>query len=61
LPYVTRERTPHPHPLARGAFVGLTVRHTRDHLTHAVLEGVAFGLRDSFELMRAAVAELESS
>jgi xylulokinase len=54
LPYLTGERTPHPDPLARGAFVGLTVRHSRDHLTRAVLEGVAFGLRDSFELMRGA-------
>lgn len=54
LPYLTGERTPHPDPLARGAFVGLTVRHTRAHMTRAVLEGVAFGLRDSFELMKAA-------
>jgi xylulokinase len=54
LPYLTGERTPHPDPLARGAFVGLTVRHTQAHLTRALLEGVAFGLRDSFELMRAA-------
>ncbi len=54
LPYLTGERTPHPDPLARGAFVGLTVRHGRPHLTRAVLEGVAFGLRDSFELMKAA-------
>jgi len=54
LPYLTGERTPHPDPLARGAFVGLTVRHERDHMTRAVLEGVAFGLRDSFELIRAA-------
>ena len=54
LPYLTGERTPHPDPLARGAFVGLTVRHTRAHMTRAVLEGVAFGLRDSFELMRSA-------
>ncbi len=53
LPYLTGERTPHPDPLARGAFVGLTVRHTLQHLTRAVLEGVAFGLRDSFELMKA--------
>jgi xylulokinase len=52
LPYLTGERTPHPDPLARGAFVGLTVRHTRGHLTRAVLEGVALGLRDSLELMR---------
>ena len=51
LPYLTGERTPHPDPLARGAFVGLTVRHRLPHLTRAVLEGVAFGLRDSFELM----------
>lgn len=52
LPYLTGERTPHPDPLARGAFVGLTVRHALPHLTRAVLEGVAFGLRDSFELMK---------
>jgi xylulokinase len=54
LPYLTGERTPHPDPLARGAFVGLTVRHSQAHLTRAVLEGVAFGLRDSFELMKSA-------
>lgn len=54
LPYLTGERTPHPDPLAKGAFVGLTVRHSRDHLTRAVLEGVAYGLRDSFELMKGA-------
>ncbi len=54
LPYLTGERTPHADPLARGAFVGLTVRHTRPHLTRAVLEGVAFGLRDSFELIKSA-------
>jgi xylulokinase len=54
LPYLTGERTPHPDPLARGAFVGLTVRHTLPHLTRAVLEGVAFGLRDSFELIKTA-------
>jgi xylulokinase len=53
LPYLTGERTPHPDPLARGAFVGLTVQHTRAHLTRAVLEGVAYGLRDSLELIRA--------
>lgn len=53
LPYLTGERTPHPDPLARGAFVGLTVRHAQAHMTRAVLEGVAFGLRDSFELMKA--------
>jgi xylulokinase len=51
LPYLTGERTPHPDPLARGAFVGLTVRHDLRHLTRAVLEGVAFGLRDGLDLM----------
>jgi xylulokinase len=54
LPYLTGERTPHPDPLARGAFVGLTVRHDLRHLTRAVLEGVAFGLKDGLDLMVAA-------
>ncbi|MGE5251177.1 MAG: xylulokinase, partial [Bacteroidota bacterium] len=54
LPYLTGERTPYPDPLARGAFVGLTVRHGFAHLTRSVLEGVSFGLRDSFELMKGA-------
>ena len=57
LPYLTGERTPHPDPLARGAFVGLTVRHGFPHLTRAVLEGVSFGLRDSFELMKSSGLE----
>jgi len=51
LPYLSGERTPHPDPLARGAFVGLTARHTRAHMTRAVLEGVAFGLKDTFTLI----------
>jgi xylulokinase len=54
LPYLTGERSPYPDPLARGAFVGLTVDHDRRHLTRAVIEGVAFGLRDGLELMLAA-------
>jgi xylulokinase len=54
LPYLTGERTPHADPDARGAFVGLTVRHGRAHLTRAVLEGVAFGLRGGLDLMRSA-------
>jgi xylulokinase len=54
LPYLTGERTPYPDPLARGAFVGLTVHHGHPHLTRSILEGVAFGLRDSLELMRGA-------
>jgi xylulokinase len=52
LPYLTGERTPHPDPVARGAFVGLTVRHGLGHLVRAVLEGVAFSLRDVFGLVR---------
>jgi xylulokinase len=52
LPYLTGERTPHADPDARAAFVGLTVRHDRGALTRAVLEGVAYGLRDSLELLR---------
>ena len=52
LPYLSGERTPHPDPLARGAFIGLTLRHGRAHMTRAVLEGVAFGLKDSFTLIQ---------
>ena len=51
LPYLTGERTPYPDPQARGAFVGLTIRHDLRHMTRAVLEGVAFGLRDGLDLM----------
>jgi xylulokinase len=51
LPYLTGERTPYPDPLARGSWIGLTVRHKRAHLTRSVLEGVAFGLRDNFALL----------
>ena len=51
-PYLAGERTPHADPEARGAFVGLSVRHDRGALTRAVLEGVAYGLRDSLELLR---------
>jgi len=54
LPYLTGERTPYPDPLARAGFIGLTLRHGKPHLTRAVLEGVAFGLRDSMELVRSA-------
>lgn len=52
LPYLSGERTPHADPLARGAFIGLTLRHGRGHMTRAVLEGVSFGLKDSFTLIR---------
>ncbi len=54
LPYLSGERTPYPDPLARGAWVGLTLRHGRGHLTRAVLEGVSFGLKDGFTLIREA-------
>ena len=54
LPYLSGERTPHPDPLARGAWIGLTTRHGQAHLTRSVLEGVAFGLKDIFDLMREA-------
>ncbi len=50
-PYLAGERTPHPDPDARGAFTGLALRHDRGALARAVLEGVAFGLRDSLELL----------
>lgn len=55
LPYLVGERTPYPDPDARGAWVGLTVRHGFPHMTRAVLEGVALGLRDSLELIRSSI------
>jgi xylulokinase len=52
LPYLAGERTPHADAGARGAFVGLELRHNLGALARAVLEGVAFGLRDSLDLLR---------
>ena len=52
LPYLTGERTPHADPHARAAFTGITLRHDLGALVRAVLEGVAYGLRDSLELLR---------
>ncbi|MHB1559206.1 MAG: xylulokinase [Isosphaeraceae bacterium] len=52
LPYLTGERTPHFDPDARGAWIGLTVRHGRPHLIRSVLEGATFAMRDSLELIR---------
>ncbi|MEM6655299.1 MAG: xylulokinase, partial [Planctomycetota bacterium] len=52
LPYLAGERTPHADPLARGAFVGLTLKHTRGHMVRAVLEGVTLALRDSVDIMQ---------
>ena len=51
LPYLTGERSPHADPDARGGFIGLTVTHDRRHMTRAVLEGVAYGLREGLDLM----------
>ena len=52
LPYLMGERSPHNDPNARGTFIGLTMDTTRADMTQAVLEGVAFALRDSFEVAR---------
>jgi xylulokinase len=52
LPYLSGERTPHLDPLARGAFIGLTARHTIAHMARAVMEGVIYALRDGLEIMR---------
>ena len=49
-PYLLGERTPHLDPEARAAFVGIHAGHTRDHFVRAVMEGVAFSLRDTFTL-----------
>jgi xylulokinase len=60
-PYLMGERTPHLNPHARAALVGLTASHTRAHVVRAILEGVAFSLRDTFEIfkeMNVPVAEL---
>ncbi|HEX7300237.1 MAG TPA: xylulokinase [Solirubrobacteraceae bacterium] len=52
-PYLAGERTPHADPKARGAFAGLSLRHDAGALTRAVLEGVAFGLRDALDVVAA--------
>jgi xylulokinase len=51
LPYLAGERTPHADPDARGAFVGLSMRHDRGAMVRSVMEGVAYGLRDSLTLL----------
>jgi xylulokinase len=58
-PYLAGERTPHADPDARGAFIGLSLRHDRGALVRAVLEGVAYGLRDSLELLRGLGSRIE--
>ena len=52
LPYLMGERSPHNDPEARAAFIGMSMDTTREEMTQAVLEGVAFGLRDSLEVAR---------
>lgn len=52
LPYLQGERTPHLDPYARGGWLGLTASHDRRHLVRAVLEGVAFSLKDCFNIIR---------
>jgi xylulokinase len=51
LPYLAGERTPHADPFARGAFIGLTLKHSRGHLVRAVLEGVTYSLRDCLSII----------
>ena len=52
LPYLMGERSPHNDPKARAMFIGMSMDTTREEMTQAVLEGVAFGLRDSLEVAR---------
>lgn len=52
LPYLTGERCPHPDPLARAGWIGLTARHRRAHLVRSVLEGVSFGMGHMVDLIR---------
>jgi xylulokinase len=58
LPYLMGERTPHNNINARGTFIGMTMDTTRADMTQAVLEGVAFALRDSFEITKALGVEI---
>jgi xylulokinase len=52
LPYLTGERTPHADPNARGAWIGLGLRHGRPHLVRSVMEGATYAMRDSLEIIR---------
>ena len=61
LPYLMGERSPHNDPSARGAFLGMHMDTSREDMTRAVLEGVAFGLRDSLEIAREKGAVIGSS
>ncbi|MBQ9065050.1 MAG: xylulokinase [Blautia sp.] len=59
LPYLMGERSPHNNPDARGVFFGMSMDSTRADMTQAVLEGVAFGLRDSLEVARSLGVKIE--
>lgn len=59
LPYLMGERSPHNNPNARGTFIGLTMDTTREDMTQAVLEGVAFAIRDSFEVAKSLGVHIE--
>ena len=59
LPYLMGERSPHNNPDARGVFFGMSMDTTREDMTQAVLEGVAFGLRDSLEVARSLGISIE--
>lgn len=52
LPYLAGERTPHADPDARGCFIGLTLKHTRGHMVRAIMEGVAYAMRDSLAIIQ---------
>ncbi|HYU99996.1 MAG TPA: xylulokinase, partial [Pyrinomonadaceae bacterium] len=58
-PYLMGERTPHLDPFAKAALVGLTASHTRAHIVRAILEGVAFSLRDAFEIFNEMGVQVE--
>lgn len=59
LPYLMGERSPHNNPNARGTFIGMTMDTTRADMTQAVLEGVAFAIRDSFEIAKSLGIKIE--
>ena len=61
LPYLMGERAVHNNPQARSCFIGMTMDTTREDMTQAVLEGVAFGIRDSLEAAKALGVEVKSS
>ncbi|MDN0032749.1 xylulokinase [Oscillibacter ruminantium] len=61
LPYLMGERSPHNDPKARGMFIGMSMDTTRRDMTQAIMEGVSFGIRDSFEVAKALGIRLDST